>query len=273
MRGLARSAGSDERGELAGLDRAGRGPRSAQRRRGRRRRPPSRRLARPAGSGTTRRAARPGRAPSALGSDGRPGRSTIVGLEVEVLEDALRRARARTGRSSETRSSWTIGKKQPRLQGGEGDERARAELRPAAVSQSQPRDQVDQRRGEREEACDDGEERLAGHLLAHLQRGQAVVLARGSGRPRAPGAPKTLASRTPGHRQRLLGDRAHVGQRGLRASAATLRRARPTRYVQQEEHRQQHEGHRRQLPGQHHHGHEGCDHGDDVGQDGGRRAR
>jgi len=74
--------------------------------------------------------------------------------------------------SVEIDSIWPMGKKQPGLQGGEGDDEAGGE---AAVLE-QARDQVHDERRDEKNVPDDGEEVAAGHPLAQLDVGEALVL-------------------------------------------------------------------------------------------------
>ena len=153
---------------------------------------------------------------------------------------------------------------QPGLQRGERDQRA-GRQQPAAAARGEPGDQVDQRRRDPEERPDGGEEHLPGHRLPDLQRGLGLVLglvARDLERLPV----EDLRQQHAGHRQRLLGDRAHLGQRGLRPAGDP-----PTDPadldLQHDEDRQQRDRDERELPGQQQHADQRRDHGDRVGQD------
>ena len=139
------------------------------------------------------------------------GRVDDVGHHVEVLEDPVEQGqrRAQLHRDLQQLPDREV---QPGLERGEGHDGAGRDG--GAVRQQQAGDEVDRRRGDRQERLHHGVEALADHLLAELEVGQALVLLPVAGDV-AQLAAEHLGQQHPGHRQGFLADGAHGRQRLL----------------------------------------------------------
>ena len=188
--------------------------------------------------------------------------------QVEVLEDPAEQGKGGLDVEGDAQEV-DRGEQQSRLQGRERDDGARRH--PRVRGDQQARDQVDQRRGDPQEGLHDREERLPGHRLAHLQVDLSRVLGGVAADLRLLPV-EHLRQQHAGDRQRLLGDRRHVGQRLLRAPGEAPAHP-PDPDLQQHEHRQQDHGDESELPRQQQHGDQRGDDRHDVGQDGAGRLR
>ena len=127
------------------------------------------------------------------------------------------------------------------------------------------RDQVDERRGDREEHLDHREEDAAHHRRPDREVGDLAVL-----RPEAVHllalAAKGLAQQDAGDGERLLGDGAHL-RLGFLRQEGDLAPCVPRPVGEEEEDRHHEERERGQLPAEHQHRHQGAGDDDHVGDD------
>jgi hypothetical protein len=193
----------------------------------------------------------------------RAGRVGDVVREVEVGEDPLEERERRL--HLDRRLEHVPDREQEAgLQRGERDDRAEREVRVAG-------DEEDQRRRRREEHLDEGEERAADHLLAHLEPGEpAVAFAVALDRVALP--IEGLREQHARDGERLLGQRGELRERLLR-----LLRELPPRPAdapgEEDEDRHDGKGEGGQLPGEEQHRNDGAKHGDDVREHRGRCVR
>ena len=202
------------------------------------------------------------RAPHALGLGVRGvGRVLDLVLQVEVLEDAVeQRERAvHVGGDLQHRSDR---EEQPRLQRGERHDVAVVDV--AAVREHPAAHQVDQRRRDREERADHGEERTPDHRLADLQPGEALVLL-----VEPPDlvalSTERLGQQDAADAERLLGDGGHVGH-GLLRAGRDLATSAPDLHGEPQEQRHQRQRQEGELHRQDQHRDQRADDRDHVGE-------
>ncbi len=194
----------------------------------------------------------------------RVGRVLDVCVDVEVLEDAVEECQRALHLHLHV-EQLAEREEETRLERRERDDLADRRCARRAGEREVAGEPIHQRRHDREDRADDHEEPAADHALAQLEpRKPRVGVAVSS--DRLPLAPERLREQDPAHAERLLGDRAHLGERFLGLSGdATPDLA--DSVGQEEEERQQRKRQQRQAPVDQDHRDHGADDHHHVGSD------